>query len=262
MSISNIDVTTLTPTQRHQYIQNPGSGFFDTFKTEYAKYEAAVHSTDQTTSDTAKNTDSSSLTNVMGLTFTEMAAIRGTSTNDQATYADILNRAYSKGCMDDPVSFLKSLSSQEQGVVQRVHCLAAPINPGTMSKEGAYNLLLPDGYQVDLNHDGMQEVGAAKTIGFPPLDAPEKVKHAWLASTRDMDGGDMLTYQLTMHIMLYGISINDNQPAALAPTDQIDSYRKGVDNYLASLEETRYMLPVGQYERDKAFFSEMQRLLK
>jgi hypothetical protein len=130
-----------------------------------------------------------------------------------------------------------------------------------MSKEGAYNLLLPDGYQVDFNHDGIQEVGAAKTGTFPPLDAPEQVKQAWLTATRDMDEMTMMTYGFEMHTMMYGISINDQSSKALAPTDQIDSYREGVDKFLAWLEYTKASVPAYQYARDKAFFSDMKRLL-
>ena len=197
----------------------------------------------------------------MGLTYTEMAAVRGSSANDQTVYAAILNRAYSQGGMDDPVAFLQTLTQEEQGVVQRSHCLAGPFDASTMSKEGAYNLLLPEGYQVDFDHDGIQEVGAAKTITFPPLDAPEQVKQAWLTATQDMDEGDMMTYQLRMHIMLHGISVNDQTSKALAPTNEIDSYREGVDKFLAWLEYAKASVPADQYVRDKAFFSDMKRLL-
>lgn len=260
MSIQNVNNTKPNAIQQHHLIQSPDAKFFTDFKTAYARYQTAAPSGSST--DAAKQSASATtLSDVMGLTFTEMAAVRGTSANDQTAYAAILNRAYSQGGMDNPVAFLQSLTPQEQGVVQRTHCLAEPFDASTMSKEGAYNLLLPQGYQVDFNHDGIQEVGAARTITFPPLDAPEQVKQAWLTATQNMGEGNMMTYQLQMHIMLYGININDQTSKALAPTDQIDSYRDGVDKFLASLEYFKASMPADQYARDKAFFSDMKRLL-
>ena len=261
MSIQNVNNTTPNAVQQRHLIQSPDANFFNDFKTAYARYQSDAPA--GSAADAAKQSASTttSMSDVMGLTYTEMAAVRGTSANDQTAYAAILNRAYSQGGMDDPVAFLQTLTPQEQGVVQRAHCLAEPFDASTMSKEGAYNLLLPEGYQVDFNHDGMQEVGAAKTITFPPLDAPEQVKQAWLTATQNMDDMTMMTYQLEMHIMMYGINVNDQTSKALAPTDQIDSYRDGVDKFLASLEYFKASIPADQYARDKAFFSDMKRLL-
>jgi hypothetical protein len=259
MSIQNVNNTTPNAIRQCHLIQSPGANFFTDFKAAYARYQPA--SSSDALAEAKPNQSSASLSDVMGLTYTEMAAVRGTSVNDQTAYAAILNRAYSQGGMDDPVGFLKSLTPEEQGVVQRSHSLADPFDTSTISKEGAYNLLLPEGYQVDFDHDGIQEVGAAKTITFPPLDAPEQVKQAWLTATQDMDEGDMMTYQLRMHTMLYGINVNDQTSKALAPTNQIDSYREGVDKFLAWLEYAKASVSADQYARDKAFFSDMKRLL-
>ncbi|AEG00516.1 hypothetical protein [Methylomonas methanica] len=263
MSIKSVDNTTPNAIQQRHLIQSPGKNFFTDFKAAYARYELpSTTASESSVSDPQNQTPSvAGIADVMGLTFSEMAAVRGTSTQDQNAYAAILNRAYSQGGMDDPVAFLNSLTKEEQGVVQRAHLLVDPVEPSTMSKEGAYNLLLPDGYQVDFNHDGIQEVGAGKNITFPPLDAPEQVKQAWLTATKDMAEGDMMTYQLKMHFMLYGVDINDQTGKALAPTDQIDSYRDGVDKFLAWLEYAKASIPAEQYARDKAFFSDMKRLL-
>lgn len=258
MTIQNINSTTQPSNHHRNLVQSPDSDFFNTFKIAYNQYQSTSQSTATSTN---TNKPITSLSDVMGMTATEMATIRGTSVNDQASYAAILNRAYSEGAMDDPVAFLKTLSPQEQSIVQRAHCLADPINPSTMSKEGAYNLLLPEGYQVDFNNDGMQEVGAAKTITFPPLDAPEEVKQAWLSATQNMNDRDMMTYSLEMHIMLYSIPIDDQPSTPIAPTNQIDSYRDGIDKFLAWTEYTKASTPPEQYQRDMAFFSEMKRLL-
>ncbi len=260
MAIHGIDQSSLSPLQRQQFRQAPDTEFFDRFKSAYARYRQQP--SDPSASSVAKaESDGAALSSLMGLTFTEMAAIRGTRASDQKAYADILNRAYGNGGMEDPVSFLKSLDAGDLSAVQRVHGLADTINPGTISKEGAYNLLLPTGYRVDFNRDGIEEVGAAKTISFPPLDAPEQVKQAWLTATKDMNERDAAIQQLHMHHMLYGTHIDGHAPSAKLPTDRIDSYKNSIDNYLARLEATKAQLPKGQYQRDKAFFGEMKRLL-
>lgn len=260
MSIQNVNNITLNAIQQRHLIQSPDANFFTDFKAAYAQYQSAAPA-DSSTDAAKQSTSKTTMSDVMGLTYTEMAAVRGTSANDQTAYAAILNRAYSQGGMDNPIAFLQSLTPQEQGVVQRAHCLAEPFDTSTMSKEGAYNLLLPEGYQVDFNHDGFQEVGAARTGTFPPLDAPEQVKQAWLAATQNMDDMTMMTYGFEMHNMLYGINVNDQTSKALAPTDQIDSYRDGVNKFLASLEYFKASIPADQYARDKDFFSDMKWLL-
>jgi len=268
MSIQAVDNTSPSIQRRH-CIQNPDANFFSDFKAAYARYQSDSSSTasasadapPNSTADNRQNSSASGLADVMGLTFTELAAIRGTAANDQTAYAGILNRAYGQNGMDDPVAFLKSLSPQEQSVVQRVHSLVKPIDPSMMTKEGAYNLLLPDGYQVDFNHDGIQEVGAAKTITFPPVDAPEQLRQAWQTATQNMDEKDRMLYQMNMHIMMYGIHINNQPDRTLAAADQIGSCRLGLDKALAWLEYTKASLSAEQYRRDKAFFSDMKRSL-
>lgn len=241
-------------TQRHLYVQRPDAGFFAAFKQAYA---ASAPSLQAHSADLAN----SPLAQAFGRNFMELSVLRGTSTADQAAYADILNRAYSTGGMEQPQDFLQSLSRSELGVVQRVHCLGAAIAPAKLSREGAYNLLLPDGYCVDLNHDGMEEIGEGRSIHFPPAEAPDSVKQAWADATNGMNEGDVLSYALVMHGMLYSLEIGDQKSVAIAPADQLDSYRQGVSNYLAMLDQVRGMLPEGQYERDKVFFSKLLMLL-
>jgi len=259
MSMQNVAGITPNALQQRHLVQSPNASFFSDFEAAYTRYQSA--SAPSTTADANTGSAITSLADVMGLTYTEMAAVRGTSASEQSAYAAILDRAYREGGMQDPVAFLNSLTPQEQDVVQRAHSLADPINPASMSQEGAYNLLLPDGYQVDLNQDGIEDVGAAKTISFPPLDAPEQVKQAWLTATQNMNEGDMLTYQLQMHTMLYGVRIDDLSSHAPAATDQLASYQQGVDKFLAWLESAKASIPAEQYARDYQFFSEMKRLL-
>jgi hypothetical protein len=244
----------ITPSQNLSYRETPGSGFYQAFQAAFAAQKSS-----SATSTSASATKS--LEDILGSTHTELSARRGVSQESQATYAAVLNKAYSSSSIGNARQFLGGLSAAELEAVRQNHCLADPIDPSALSEEGAQNLLLPEGYSVDLNHDGVDEVGAGRTISFPPKDAPEAFKEAWFEATADMDEGMMMTYGLMMHDAVFGMQINgQNQGSRYAP-DSIDSYRSFVSNYLASLEEIKGLLPNGQYERDKTFFTKLQALL-
>ncbi|MCB4358245.1 hypothetical protein [Quatrionicoccus australiensis] len=253
MQIRNVG-TPITAAQRHGYRETPDSSF-------YAAYQAAFAAQNPISASSESDTASQSLTDILGSTHRELSALRGVSTESQALYAEVLNKAYSSGGMDNARQFLGSLSAKELDAVRQNHCLADRIDTASISEEGAENLLLPEGYAVDLNADGIEEVGAARTMSFPPSDAPAAVKEAWFQATADMAPGQMMTYQLMMHDAIYGIRIDGQSQGAPYAADETDSYRQVVDNFLAALETTKGMLADGQYERDKAFFSQLQALL-
>jgi hypothetical protein len=250
----------LTTTQRMLRTQTPDAGFFSAFQAAYGQYAGSSTSVAASTS-TSDTVSLSPLAQALGQTHMEMATRRGVSAKDEAAFAGILNRAYATGGMDDPAAFLQTLSREELGIIQRVHSLGAAIDPSSLSKEGAYNLLLPDGYSVDFNRDGMEDLGAGRGIHFPPRDAPQAVVDAWNTASQGMDEGDLLTYSLVMHSAIFGIRIGDGPATGGMPSDSIDSYRTVVGNYLDMLERLRGQLPVGQYARDKPFFTELRALL-
>jgi len=245
---------TLTAAQRMLYAQTPDGAFFENFAKAYADCRSSAMPD-------GNAAPSGALADAFGLTFRECSARRGISGADQMAYAAILARAYSKAGMADPARFLASLGPEELAVVQRVHGLAGRIDPGGLSREGAYNLLLPDGYRVDLNHDGIEEVGAGRTMQFPPADAPASVKRAWFDATRNMSAGDVLGYGLTMHDIIYGITIDGRPNGGIGPSDRVESYREGVTRQLQMLERMQGQLPGDQYARDTAFFSRLLRAL-
>ncbi|WP_027339261.1 hypothetical protein [Halonatronum saccharophilum] len=85
--------------------------------------------------------------------------------------------------------FLSTLTSTELYKIQKANNLASPINVSNLSQEGAENLFNRpvDGRElVDLNNDGIVEVGEAKSFVFPPPNAPESVKEAWEEATADL----------------------------------------------------------------------------
>jgi hypothetical protein len=96
--------------------------------------------------------------------------------------------------------FLASLSAEDLALLQQAKGLAATINVSSLSEEGAANLLLDRESHVDLNNDGLVEVGAAKIITFPPVNAPQSVKDAWEAATAGMSERDRMS--LSGHIAL------------------------------------------------------------
>ncbi|KAB2968457.1 hypothetical protein [Zoogloea sp.] len=253
MDIRNVG-TPITASQRRSYRETPDSSF-------YAAYQAAFQAQqgkgrDATTADEAR-----ALADVLGTTHRELSAMRGVSTESQATYASVLNKAYSAGGLGNARQFLATLSALEMDAVRQNHCLAGPIDTASLSEEGAANLLLPEGYSVDLNRDGIDEVGAARTAHFPPRDAPDAFKEAWFQATAGMDEGSMMTYGLMMHDAVYGMQIDGQSQGSRYAVDSLDSYRQIISDYLASLEANKGFLADGQYARDKDFFTRLQALL-
>jgi hypothetical protein len=248
----------LTPTQRHAYTQTPDAGFFEAFEAAFEQLQPQEGASSPAGS--GGSAPGGSLVDVLGATQTEMAEIRGVDREDQREYATILHEAYADDGMKDPQKFLQSLSASDLDVVRRIRCLADTINPSTLSDEGATNLLLPEGYSVDLNHDGIDEVGAAKSLHFPPRDAPAAFTDAWFEATKDMQFGDYATASMTFLCAFH--PPGDAGNAAALPSNRLESYRTVVDNYLSMLEHYGGMLPEGQYERDHPFFSRLKDLLE
>jgi hypothetical protein len=249
----------LTATQRHAYTQTPGAGFFDAFETAFEKLEQQETTASSAGSDSSAPV--SSLADVLGATQTELADVRGVSVQDQREYAAILQKAYANDALSTPKQFLQSLSSSELDVVRHIRGLADPINPSALSDEGASNLLLPEGYSVDLNHDGIDEVGAAKTLHFPPRDAPAAFTDAWFQATQGESFGDYSMHAMTFLLAFHPPGDTGNATTGL-PTDQLGSYKTVVDNYLSMLDHCQGMLAEGQYERDQPFFSSLRDLLQ
>lgn len=244
----------ITASQRHSYREAPDSSF-------YAAYQAAYQAQAAQGSDAGNGNGAQALENILGTTHTELSAMRGVSAESQAVYAAVLNKAYSSGGMDNARQFLSTLSALEMDAVRQNHCLADTIDRASLSEEGAANLLLPEGYSVDLNRDGIDEVGAARTAHFPPQDAPAEFREAWFQATAGMDEGSMMSYALMMHDSVYGLQMDGQSLGSRYAVDDMDSYREIVTNYLASLEAFKGFLAEGQYERDKAFFTRLQTLL-
>jgi|GEM_PF-1776072 len=91
--------------------------------------------------------------------------------------------------------FLLSLTSDELYIIQKANGLASQINANNLSDEGAENLFLrPLGEDkiVDLNNDGIEEIGEAKMVFFPPPNAPDSVKKAWTEGTSGLSSEERM----------------------------------------------------------------------
>jgi hypothetical protein len=84
--------------------------------------------------------------------------------------------------------YLATLKLDELAELQKASRLADPININKLSEEGARNLLAKGDKTkfVDLNNDGITEIGAGKSLIFPPPNAPQSVKDAWEKATANL----------------------------------------------------------------------------
>ena len=136
---------------------------------------------------------------------------RGLSESQITDFASLLEEAHEQ--QENNLSakeVLNTMSKSELQLLQTATSLAAPINVNSLSKEGAMNLLAqPDKTGlVDLNNDGIVEVGAGRRVMFPPVNAPAHVKDAWDKSTEGLSFFDKAVLELNLHISVYGVEIN------------------------------------------------------
>ncbi|MFC3093271.1 hypothetical protein DRW07_03495 [Alteromonas sediminis] len=118
---------------------------------------------------------------------------------------------------------LNSLSPQELELLRKANSLADPIMASQVSEEGAMNLFRqPDNSDsVDLNNDGIVEVGVARNVQFPPANAPQWVSDAWEEATKGMTWADRATAELHLHSAIYGINIDGvSSKTPLSPGEQ------------------------------------------
>ena len=131
---------------------------------------------------------------------------------------------------------LSQLTPEQLALLKKANSLADDINVASLSEEGATNLLRQPDFsdRVDLNNDGIVEVGIGKSLVFPPVNAPEYVKSAWQASTAGMSESDVMQLQLSMHISVFGLAIAGQQ-ATDNPTPEQQWSPQGVADLFSHL---------------------------
>ncbi|WP_339730550.1 hypothetical protein [uncultured Gimesia sp.] len=190
------------------------------------------------------------------------------------SFGEIIVRAHEEGGYVDPQSFLQNLSQDELAVIQKVQSLASPIQVGSLTEEGALNLLLPPAAQVDLNHDGITRSGVAKGLRFPSSNTPAAVVKAWEETTEGMSFGEKAVAELQMMLPLLtaNLVVDDNgkfvrqyepgDPEFRNPLAASDySYVTVTKNRLDALEFMKNEIPPDRYENQKSFWNKFQQSL-
>lgn len=169
-------------------------------------------------------------------------------------FKQIIDKAAASGGYNDPQGFVSSLSTTELDALQHIHCLAEPIIPQGLSKEGALNLLYSPDQSKDINNDGLSDVGLAKMWAYPPPNAPEAVKKAWKEATAGLS--DMEAALKMGPFMPTGFPGEPGWKNIYAEPNF--SYTKQVVDYLKSMEIHK----PDDYEEKKAFLQSYLELLK
>ena len=141
----------------------------------------------------------------------KLVQLRGLSAQQVEDFSALLEKANSQlGENKSAKQVLSNMSDDEMKLLQKATGLAKPIEVEQLSQEGAVNLLAqPDKTgMVDINNDGIVEIGVGRMITFPPVNAPASVHQAWDKATENMSEGDKMIMQLHMHTATYGIEIN------------------------------------------------------
>lgn len=190
-------------------------------------------------------------------------------------YGELLVQAHESGGYAAPKDFLQSLDDDQLEVVQKVHHLADLIGVASLTEEGALNLLLPPAAQVDLNHDGITQSGAANGLRFPDSNTPLEVVQAWEEATAGMTFGERMTHEFRMvaPTLLSNIVLDENgayshhyepgDPEWRNPRAKPGySYVQATQDMLDHLEFIKPKISRQQYEEQTAFWSKFQGLLE
>ncbi|WOH69049.1 hypothetical protein [Bradyrhizobium sp. BWA-3-5] len=123
----------------------------------------------------------------------QVLSMRGMSEGQQDAVSSLYAKARAAVQGGQGRGFLASLDTQSLALLQQAASLAVSVNVSTLTEEGAENLLLAPTEAVDLNSDGMIEVGAALTSSFPPVNASPELRAAWEKTASGMNERDAMT---------------------------------------------------------------------
>jgi hypothetical protein len=190
-------------------------------------------------------------------------------------FAQVLLKAHREDAYVDPQAFLAGLSEQELETVQHVHWLADPIDVGSLTEEGALNLLIPPPAQVDDNHDGLTQTGEAWGIRFPDSNTPPEVAAAWEQVTADMPLRERIMYEfrMTAPVLLANIVLHADgsfayqrepgDPDWVNPLAAADySYTQAADEQIEYLEYFKAQIDPLRFEKDVAFWTGFRQSLE
>jgi len=192
--------------------------------------------------------------------------LRGVTSDDRATFADILERAQRDNAGPDAKGLLARLSDGELSALQKAHGLVEAINVAALSEEGAANLLRQFDQRVDLDNDGFVEVGVATTWPFPPVTAPADVKAAWGEATQGLTDMEKMLKMAPFMAKVAGANVRfDTAGNAVGMAEPSDphfrnifsepgfSYSQMTRDLLGELARFKYTLSAADYAERKGF---------
>jgi hypothetical protein len=174
---------------------------------------------------------------------TDVPAAGGTDASKQAAIANIYDEARSSVANHNAKSFLLGLTTEQLSLLQNVNHLGNPVDVNAISEEGAENLLVDRDHRVDLNNDGLTEVGAARLAQFPSSNTPPAVKDAWNAATGGLSEVERVQFSFRFAATTDGIHLknlpggesdaNESSPDFSSPsfdwTNFFDTFRYDID---------------------------------
>ena len=163
--------------------------------------------------------------------------LRGLSGQQVEDFAALLNQANQRLEQEIPAKqVLREMADDDLELLQKATSLADTINVNAISNEGAINLLAePDKTgMVDLNNDGIVEIGKSQMVTFPPVNAPDHIHQAWDKATANMAEGDKMILQLHMHLAVYGPQI-EGLPGKEPLSPEVQWSQGGWEQLLATL---------------------------
>jgi len=182
----------------------------------------------------------------------------------RAGYGRILQQAVQSGAYAVPEAYVRTLSREDLATLQQVAHLADPIDPASLSREAAMNLLIPQGAAIDLDGNGVMEVGQARTGFFPDSRTPPEVCAAWDAATKGLSEQDKLYRMLSMTPepeLRYGSGGELMRVVLPGEADYVSPRSSSEFDYaqyaaarLETLERFRGQIDAEQYRQDRAFW--------
>jgi hypothetical protein len=187
----------------------------------------------------------------------------------QQDFGRIVHRAVQAGAYAAPEAWLRTLSAADLAALQQVHHLADPIDPHTLSREEALNLLLPPAATVDLDGNSVMSVGCGLLGRFPDSRTPPAVVQAWEKVTQGMTDEQKLILAFdkigsyigpeNIHLNSRGECVRVSQPGDPDFFNGREaagfSWTGFAARKLEDLEFFRSQIEPAQYARDRAFWS-------
>lgn len=183
-------------------------------------------------------------------------------------FGRIVHDAVQAGAYAAPEAWLRTLSAADLAALQQVHQLADPIEPRTLSREGALNLLLPPAATVDLDGNSLTSVGRGAGLPFPDSRNPPEAIRAWEQATKGMSAEEKLlrSTSIVFHIDPENIHLNSRGECVRismpGDPDFVNTREAAGFSWtgfaackLDALEHFKSQIEPAQYARDRAFWS-------